>query len=254
VRDLGWSQLSASSQYEAGPQYKIVRPESDRCLSAPIIHGPNDNFKIRDPTGRTPSRVSLLSANAAKRYRSFCWNPCILSGTSIDENILKGHGAMSPSDQEKASLLPAKTYDEDAPTIDPASGNESDDGLSTVDGRPSIEVAQRDLEVLEEDYESDHGPGSESTSTRRGIIARIFRRAEDNKYEEPMHQRKKQPSRRHRERLRRGEESAEMMYEMEEGGEASQTPSRNSSEVDLLRLEKVQRGKYVRCPHVEMRL
>jgi hypothetical protein len=157
---------------------------------------------------------------------------------------------MSPSGQEKASLLPAKTYDEDAPTPDPVGGNASDDEISTVDGRPSIEVAQ-DLEVLEEDYESDHGPSSQPSNTRRGIIGRIFRRAEDIKYEEPMHQRRRQPSRRHRERLRRGEESAEMMYEMEEGGEASQTPSRNSSEVDLQRLEKVQRGKFVRCSHVE---
>jgi hypothetical protein len=132
-------------------------------------------------------------------------------------------------------------------------GNESDDGFSTVDGRPSVEVAQ-DLEVLEEDYESDHAAGGQPSGTRRGIIGRIFRKAEDIKYEEPMHQRRKRPSRRHRERVRRGEEAAEMMYEMEEGGEASQTPSRNSSEVDLQRLEKVQKEKYVRYSHLDTRL
>jgi hypothetical protein len=152
---------------------------------------------------------------------------------------------MTPSTQEKTSLLATKGYDEDAPSLEPADGNESDGNSSTTAGRDSVEVAHDAQEVLEEDYESDHNGGSVSTGAR-SILGRIFGRAQEAGYEEPMYQRRK-PSRRHRERVRRGENQSEMMYEMEEGGEASQSPSpsRNSSELDLQKLQGLTRGKQV---------
>jgi predicted AlkP superfamily pyrophosphatase or phosphodiesterase len=108
-----------------------------------------------------------------------------------------------------------------------------DDKASIEDtARLSLDVAN---DVLDEDFE-DPTPGSSSQPIERGgffskILPRSWQRTSD-KYEYkimPVKQRgaRGRASRRHRERRRRGEAEGEMLYEMEEGGQASQTPSRD---------------------------
>lgn len=144
---------------------------------------------------------------------------------------------MAAQDKEKAGLLSRKSYDDDAASI---GSKEADD--PSVDGRTSQELKQRDREVFEDDYEESI---ETATSSQKKGLARIFRDAGgngDTSEKKPM-----RPSKRHRERRRRrGQEESELMYEMEEGGEASQspsregTPSRGSSESDLHRLGIIQ--------------
>jgi predicted AlkP superfamily pyrophosphatase or phosphodiesterase len=116
--------------------------------------------------------------------------------------------------------------------------SDSDGEDALTDTRPSVDIAQ---DVLADDYEGPTPP-SNNASTRSGpgarpsIFARLFPgrqtdgRANYEYSEMPVTKRRGRPSRRHRERRRRkGEEEGELMYEMEEGGQASQTPSRHGS-------------------------
>jgi hypothetical protein len=176
---------------------------------------------------------------------------------------------MSRAKGEKTSLLPPKDYDDDdddgVPSII-SSGNddvltdlEDDDVDGVISERPSADIAQLDREVLEDDYENDVGATSrgggggggrgEQEFGARGIIARLFRSSRHGNVRgiggDDTFKRRNRQSRRHRERQRRGEEAAEMMYEMEEGGQASQSPSRNSSELDLQKLALMQKEKAV---------
>jgi hypothetical protein len=148
---------------------------------------------------------------------------------------------MASETREKAGLLSRKSYDNDATSI-----GSSDAENPSLDGRTSRELAESDSEVFEDDYE-------ESTDTvpssHRAGLARIFQRGtaepSDGQEKGNAKQKRRRISRRHRERRRRGEEESELMYEMEEGGEASLSPSRDSSESDLHRLGRTQEDKRV---------
>jgi hypothetical protein len=151
---------------------------------------------------------------------------------------------MATETREKAGLLSRKSYDNDAASI-----GSSDADNPSLDERTSRELAESDREVFDDDYE-------ESTDTvpssHRSGLARIFQRSAakpSDGQEEDNAQQKRRASRRHRNRRRRGEEESELMYEMEEGGEASLSSSRHSSESDLHRLGRIQEDKRV-CSQV----
>ncbi|TID17086.1 Phosphodiest-domain-containing protein [Venturia nashicola] len=131
---------------------------------------------------------------------------------------------MAPQDQEKASLLSPTAYDDDAPDV----GSDRD---PLSDDEDSAERAQEEQGVFEDDYEEEE----------MGAVGmkRLFNRSKsDGEHTLTIKERRaeKRASRRHRERVKRGEEEAELVYDMEEGGRPSQSPSRNSSESDLRRL------------------
>lgn len=140
---------------------------------------------------------------------------------------------MAPRDQEKASLLSPTAYDDDAPDVgsdrEPLSDDEDED-----EEEDSAERAQEEQGVFEDDYEEEElGAGDDIT------LKRLFNRSKnDGQRTLTIKERRaqKRASRRHRERVKRGEEEAELVYDMEEGGQPSQSPSRNSSESDLRRL------------------
>jgi|SRR5579871_5920099 len=148
---------------------------------------------------------------------------------------------MALENREKAGLLSRKSYDNDAASI----GSSDADDLS-LDGRTSRELAESDREVFEDDYEES--VDTVPLSHREGL-ARIFQqrvaKSSDEQEMDNAQQRRRRISRRHKERRRRGEEESELMYEMEEGGEASLSPSRDSSESDLHRLGRIQEDKRV---------
>jgi predicted AlkP superfamily pyrophosphatase or phosphodiesterase len=129
---------------------------------------------------------------------------------------------MAPKELEEEGLL-------QPPSPLPA----GEDGLT--DDEAST-LAQDEEEVLQDDYES----GQEETSKgplSGGILDRFFKRRQNG----PEYHR---PSRRHRERRRRGEVQAETMYEMEEGGEASMSSaSSNISEDDVRAMKESSRKK-----------
>jgi len=129
---------------------------------------------------------------------------------------------MASKEPEKENLLQPPSplpADEDGLT---------DDEASTL--------AQDEEEVLKDDYESDQEERSKGPQTA-GVLGRIFKRNQDG----PEYHR---PSRRHRERRRRGEVQSETMYEMEEGGEASMSSgSSNISEDELQSSKEPRRNK-----------
>jgi len=146
---------------------------------------------------------------------------------------------MAAETKEKAGLLSRKSYDNDAASI-----GSSDADNPSPDVRTSRELAESDREVFEDDYEEsiDTVP-----SSHRAGLARIFQGAakpSDGQEQGNSRRKVRRASRKHRERRRRGEES-ELMYEMEEGGEASMSPSRDSSESDVHRLGRIQEDKRV---------
>jgi len=155
---------------------------------------------------------------------------------------------MATPSREKAGLLSRKSYDDDAASID---SHEAEN--ASIDGRTSEELKEQDREVFEDDYEESINSVPPS---HKGGLAQIFQgvgtsqgNAKNGKTPEKKSGR---PTKRHRERRRRGEEESELMYEMEEGGDVSQspsrsqTPSRGSSESDLHRLGKIQEDKRAR--------
>lgn len=142
---------------------------------------------------------------------------------------------MAPQAQEKASLLSPTAYDDDAPDVD------SDrDQLSEEE--ESRERAQEEQGVFEDDYEEE-----ELGADGSGVgLKRLFNRSKrDGEQTLTIKERRaqKRASRRHRERVKRGEEEAELVYDMEEGGQPSQSPSRNSSESDLRRMAAMRSEK-----------
>lgn len=144
---------------------------------------------------------------------------------------------MAPQNKEKAGLLSRKSYDDDAASI---GSKEADD--PSVDDRTAQELKERDREVFEDDYEESI---ETLPSSQKQGLARIFQGVSGNG--ETSEKKPMRPSKRHRERRRRrGQEESELMYEMEEGGEVSQSPSREgtppraSSESDLHRLGRIQ--------------
>jgi len=147
---------------------------------------------------------------------------------------------MALENREDAGLLSRQSYDTDAASI----GSDADD--PPLNERTSRELAESDREIFEDDYE-------ETTDTvpfsHRAGLARIFQRGAakpgDGQQKDDVQQKRRRVSRRHRERRRRGEEESELMYEMEEGGEASLSPSRDSSELDLHQLGRIQEDKRV---------
>lgn len=148
---------------------------------------------------------------------------------------------MALENTERAGLLSRKSYDNDAASI-----GSSDVDHPSLDRRTSRELAESDREVFEDDYEEsiDTVP----LSHREGL-ARIFQQSaaepSGGQKKDNAQQKRRRISRRHKERRRRGEEESELMYEMEEGGEASLSPSRDSSELDLYQLGKIQENKRV---------
>jgi hypothetical protein len=143
---------------------------------------------------------------------------------------------MAPKDQEKTSLLSPAAYDDDAPDV-------GSDGEQLSDEEDAVERAQ-DEDVFEDDYE-----GEELGTATRGDgvgLKRLFNRSkEEGGQTMTIKERRaqKRASWRHRERVKRGEEEAELVYDMEEGGQPSQSPSRNSSESDLQRLAAIRSDK-----------
>jgi hypothetical protein len=144
---------------------------------------------------------------------------------------------MAPKDQEKASLLSTAAYDDDAPDV-------GSDGEQLSD-EDAAERGQDEEDVFEDDYEGEEL----GTTTTRGDgvgLKRLFNRSkEEGGQTMTIKERRaqKRASRRHRERAKRGEEEAELVYDMEEGGQPSQSPSRNSSESDLRRLAAMRSEK-----------
>lgn len=91
--------------------------------------------------------------------------------------------------------------------------SEEDVDESVLDGS-----VDDDADVFEDDYEGN---------TLMGAFSRSGQKSEDIPLQE------KRPSRRHRERRKRGDEESELLYNIEEGGQPSQSPSRKPSEEDL---------------------
>jgi hypothetical protein len=147
---------------------------------------------------------------------------------------------MVKTEEEKASLLAPSNYDDDAPSVgsdgdEQSDGDESVDGL-THDGRSyASDVFDDDYEEEDEDLGADGG--------KPGVgLKKLFQRGESNT-EKKKTIKERRASRRHRERVKRGEVESELVYDMEEGGQASQSPSRHSSESDLRRLGVLQEKK-----------
>jgi hypothetical protein len=107
---------------------------------------------------------------------------------------------------------------------------------------------QEEEDVFRDDYEEEElGAGSHSPGVG---LKRLFNRGKQEGEQIPLtikeRRAQKRASRRHRERTKRGEEEAELVYDMEEGGQPSQSPSRNSSESDLKRLAALHSEKKAR--------
>lgn len=124
---------------------------------------------------------------------------------------------MARKEEEKAGLLSPSNYDEDAPDVDRDTDTNGEDSEG---------------EVFDDDYEEEElGADASSPGVR---LKQIFKRGGgDSTSEKKMTIKERRASRRHRERLKRGELNSELVYDMEEGGQASQSPSRTSSESDL---------------------
>jgi hypothetical protein len=146
---------------------------------------------------------------------------------------------MVQKEEEKTGLLSANNYDDDAPSVSSDRDPDSD-GEESVDGRTSGERTLNESEVFADDYE-DEDLGADGSKAGVGL-KRLFKRG-DTDAEKKMTIKQRRASRRHRERLKRGEIDSELVYDMEEGGQASQSPSRNSSESDLRRLGLLQAEK-----------
>jgi hypothetical protein len=146
---------------------------------------------------------------------------------------------MAQKEEEKAGLLSPTNYDEDAASVS-SDGEVDSDGEDSVDGRTSGERTRYDSEVLADDYEEED-QGADGSKPGVGL-KQLFKRGAESKAEK-MTIKERRASRRHRERLKRGELESELVYDMEEGGQASQSPSRNSSESDLRRLGLLQEKK-----------
>jgi hypothetical protein len=153
---------------------------------------------------------------------------------------------MAQTEGEKAGLLSPRGYDDDAASVDSEREAHSD-SEDSQGGRTSGEQTLYDSDVLADDYEEEElvtgaaGPGVG--------LKRLFtggKGAEGHSAaEKKLTIKERRASRRHRERLKRGEVESELVYDMEEGGEASQSPSpsRHSSESDLRRYERLQGPK-----------
>ncbi|KIW00948.1 uncharacterized protein PV09_07474 [Verruconis gallopava] len=146
---------------------------------------------------------------------------------------------MANIDSEKDGLLSRKSYDADARDVD------EDDASATREskGEESEDESNEDEDVLEDDYESTAtGRSKHGIQISRGAF-NLGRYREFKENEIPLKKtakRLRKSSRRHRERLKRGEMESELLYDMEEGGQPSQSPSRSSSEEDLQRSLQVQ--------------
>jgi len=173
--------------------------------------------------------------------RESCSLLCERSPFQLSYHFIPSLDQMAHETREKAGLLSRKSYDNDAASI-----GSSDVDNPSLDGRTSRELVESDIEVFGDDYEEsvDTVP-----SSHRAGLARIFQlggaKPSDGQKKDNAQQKRRRVSRRHKERRKRGEEESELMYEMEEGGEASLSPSRESSESDLHRLGKIQEDKKV---------
>lgn len=155
---------------------------------------------------------------------------------------------MSRQEPEKDALLSRKSYDADAFDVDGDNEPVSDDEEGSLTDRTSGDINREDLEVMEDDYEAEdvsHTSGPAKGGRLRGLFSKGYAKVDNDQIplQEKRSQKERRASRRHRERLKRGETDSELVYDMEEGGEASQSPSRDSSEVDLRRLRVIQGDK-----------
>ncbi|KAF2436468.1 nucleotide pyrophosphatase family protein [Tothia fuscella] len=150
---------------------------------------------------------------------------------------------MAKKEEEKAGLLSPQGYDDDAASVGSGHEHESNDENS-VDDRTSGERTLYDGEVFEDDYDEEElvadaaGPG---VGLKRLFIGKK-RGNEQSEVEKKMTIKQRRASRRHRERLKRGEIESELVYDMEEGGQHSQSPSpsRHSSDADLRKSSMLQ--------------
>lgn len=150
---------------------------------------------------------------------------------------------MAPKEEEKAGLLSPRGYDDDAASVGSDRGLASD-GEESQDDRTSGEQTLYDSDVLADDYEEEElvaGTGGPGVGLKRLFTGRKGA-AGQPAAEKRLTIKERRASRRHRERLKRGEVDSELVYDMEEGGQASQSPSpsRHSSESDLRRLALLQ--------------
>jgi len=151
---------------------------------------------------------------------------------------------------EKAGLLSRASYDADAASVHSDHELHSGDDGESDAGRDTLELAERDRELLASEDEREELFSGGST---RGPIKKIFDRARGLDSEKVSEKKEKRKSRKSRKRQR--EEESELMYEMEEGGKLpSSGPSRDSSESDLQRLGALQGEKTVCTSYRQTRI
>ncbi|KAF2099367.1 Phosphodiest-domain-containing protein [Rhizodiscina lignyota] len=160
-------------------------------------------------------------------------------------------------DREKKALLSTDQYDDDAPDVESSRRSiearvEEED--ESVDGRTSNEIAERDREVLEDDYEGEEL----IPESQRRVIKGLFGGAGNSddrttRKESTRKDRRERRDGRRSKRRKRLEGESELMYEMEEGGrltpsseEEEPRESVGSSEADLKRLGDVRKQKSAR--------
>lgn len=149
---------------------------------------------------------------------------------------------MPTNTAEQDGLLSRRSYDADAHGVE---DEELRSDTGSLNGDDSAQEDEDDDDVLADDYEErdlSQSPGRERRGLR-GIFGRSgYDRVENTgiQMQEKPANKSRKPSRRHRQRLKRGELESELVYDMEEGGEQSQSPSRHSSEVDLRQLRMAQ--------------
>jgi hypothetical protein len=133
------------------------------------------------------------------------------------------------------------------PTTHPAASrpSQSDDETLAegVDGSLDLDQTERDHKFLDEEEERDNLLAGKK---RTGRLQQLFNGSESDQHAPKKHKKPKRKSRRSRQRGP-NDEVSELMYEMEEGGEPSNSDdsSRGSSESDENRLRVVQGQKAV---------
>lgn len=158
-------------------------------------------------------------------------------------------------DREKKALLSADTYDNDAPDVERSGQSielQAADRADSDDGRTSKELAERDREVLDDDYEREE---LLTGSQRQGVKGIFGGESNSGDTSKRAGKRKEGRNPKRSRRRKRLEGESEMMFEMEEGGrltpnseEEDSRGSLGSSEADLKRLVDVREQKSVCYP------
>ena len=144
-----------------------------------------------------------------------------------------------------SSLLAPSNYDNDVSSFHSGRLSDSEDDKITPGVQTSLELAEYDRAVLEEEEERENLLVSQSSGEgHRGIV----NGGNDHGSQVRIGRRKRQRKRKATKRRngRRDDEQGELMYEMEEGGQkddASSESSSSSSELDRQKLHDVFTGR-----------